>query len=96
MNETEILFEAIYTFGASHQKRKAVEEMAELIKELMKDMDGKGVPEHIAEEIADTEITIAQLKMIYSNETLVNKYREQKLRYVNNLIFEARDGAIHG
>lgn len=95
-NEKELLAEAVYTFGASHQVKKAVEEMAELTKELMKDLDGKGDREHIAEEIADVEITVAQCKLIYKNVALVEKYRTEKLARLRNLIFEERDGQIHG
>ena len=92
LNEKEIIEEAVYTFGASHQKKKAVEEMSELIKELMKDLDGKGNLDHIAEEMADVEITMAQLRYIYSNTELIEKHKQEKLAYVNNLIFEAKYG----
>ena len=46
--ELEILKDALYHFGYSHQQTKCIEEMSELIKELCKEKDGKGYIEHIA------------------------------------------------
>ena len=92
MNESEIYQEAVYTFGPRHQIVKCIEEMSELTKELAKDLDGKGVPDHIAEEMGDVEILLSQLKLIYGNAELVKQHKEDKLRYLNNLIFEAKYG----
>ena len=90
MTDNEILLDAIYTFGPNHQKRKAVEEMSELTKEIMKDMDGKGNMDHIAEEIADTEITLEQLKIIYDNAEDVASFKQEKLNRLQRLIFEEK------
>lgn len=92
MVEREILREAVYAFGPGHQKMKAIEEMSELIKELCKDMDGKGNKDHIAEEIADVELTIEQLKIIYNNAKAVEEKRKEKTYRLNGLIFEAKYG----
>ena len=57
-----------------------IEEMSELIKELLKFKRGKNNIEHICEEIADTEITIGQMKLIFDKDkTLVDKYIQEKL-----------------
>lgn len=82
---------AAQTFGANPQKAKAVEEMAELTKELCKDLNGQGSLAHIAEEIADVEIMLEQLKLIYSNTALVYAYRKQKIQRLQGRITEARD-----
>ena len=92
MTDNEILLDAIYTFGPNHQKRKAVEEMSELTKEIMKDMDGKGNLDHIAEEIADTEITLEQLKLIYNCAEDVERWTGEKLERLRKLIFEEKYG----
>lgn len=84
---TQILEEAVYTFGPSHQKIKMLEEMAELAKELCKDLDGKGDQEHIAEEMADVELLMDQMVLIYKNEDLIAQYRRKKLNRLNRLIF---------
>ena len=56
--ELEILKDALYHFGYNHQATKCIEEMSELTKELCKEKDGQGNLEYIAEEIADTYITL--------------------------------------
>ncbi len=90
MTENEIYKDAIYYFGVSHQKIKAIEEMSELIKEIVKDLDGKGNADHIVEEMVDVEIMMAQLKIIYKNDAQMKEYKQQKLAYLNNLIFEEK------
>lgn len=82
---------AAETFGANAQKLKAVEEMAELQKELCKDLNGQRSLAHIAEEMADVEIMLEQLKYIYSNTALVYAYRKQKIQRLQGRITEARN-----
>ena len=86
----ETLRAAVLTFGANPQKAKAVGKMAELQKELCKDLNGQGSLAHIAEEIADVEIMLEQLKLIYSNTALVYAYRKQKIQRLQGRITEAR------
>lgn len=66
----ETLKTAIQYYGPMNQKIMAIEEMSELIKEVTKDMrtDSAADKKHIAEEIADVEIAIQQLKMMYDIE----------------------------
>lgn len=78
--ENKIFQDAIEFFGATSQKIMVVEEMSELIKELCKDLRDRGNVENIADEIADVEITIAQIKRIYGIEKLVDQHRDFKLR----------------
>lgn len=61
-----ILEKAIETYGADLQKQVAIEEMAELTKEICKDFRGKGNKDNIIEEIADVSIMLAQLMIIYN------------------------------
>jgi hypothetical protein len=64
-----------------------IEEMSELIKELLKFKRGKNNIEHICEEIADTEITIGQMKLIFDKDKiLVDKYTQEKLIRLENRI----------
>ena len=65
-----VLRKAIVVYGAQNQTIKAVEEMAELTKELAKALIGQSVIDHIREEIADVEIMVEQLKMIYDNGSI--------------------------
>lgn len=60
-----ILEKAIEVYGADLQKQVAIEEMAELTKEICKDFRGKGNRDNIIEEIADVEIMLTQLMIMY-------------------------------
>ena len=65
----DILEKAIEVYGADLQKQVAIEEMAELTKEICKDFRGKGNREHIIEEMADVCIMLNQLMIIYDIKT---------------------------
>lgn len=56
---------AIEVYGKDLQKQVAIEEMAELTKEICKDFRGKGNREHILEEIVDVSIMLEQLQIMY-------------------------------
>ncbi|WP_410495165.1 hypothetical protein QTL86_13665 [Cellulosilyticum sp. ST5] len=76
----EILKQAIAKYGPDMQKTIAIEEMAELTKELCKNKRGQDNWDHIAEEIADVEIMLEQLKLIYNIGPLVLAVKEGKIR----------------
>ena len=63
-----------------------IEEMSELTKELCKELRNRGDVEHIADELADVEITLAQLKSIYQIHNLVAEHKDFKLRRLENNI----------
>ena len=88
--ELEILKDAIYYFGISHQITKAIEEMAELTKELCKWKDGEDNEDHIAEEIADVLITIDQLILYFKAEEHIADIRKEKLHRLRQRTFEYR------
>lgn len=88
--EIQIMRDAIDTYGEQSQSDKAIEEMSELIKALLKIRHAKptGIEHEIlndavAEEMADVEIMISQLHMIYKNDKKVQEYREKKLERLN-------------
>lgn len=64
-----IIQKAIDTYGYDLQKQVAIEEMAELTKEICKDFRGKGNREHILEEIVDVSIMLEQLQIMYDIST---------------------------
>ena len=82
IGEMMAIFEkAIETYGADLQKQVAIEEMAELTKEICKDFRGKGDREHIIEEIADVDIMLQQLMIMYDiNATEFSETRVSKIR----------------
>jgi hypothetical protein len=61
----ETLKRVIDTYGDEAQLIVAVEELSELTKAITKHLRGKGDPVNIAEEIADVEIMLEQLKLIF-------------------------------
>jgi len=78
MNQ-EIIKQAIKHYGVKAQVGIAQEELAELIQALSKFIRGKADYENIAEEIADVEICLAQLKEIFANTDEVEMWKEFKL-----------------
>ena len=56
---------AVKHFGAEHQTLKACEELTELQHELLHALDGRADNDKIREEMADVEIMLEQLKLIY-------------------------------
>lgn len=79
MDEKEIYERAIDKWGIRAQTMMVFEEMSELQKEICKNWRGADNADQIAEEIADVEIMLAQLKMIYGIASVSRRYKEQKL-----------------
>lgn len=66
-----ILQQAIKEYGPTAQLWVVLEEMSELAKEICKSVRGKDNTEEIAEEVADVEIMLEQVKMIFGVHDLV-------------------------
>lgn len=79
MNETHILQKAIDRWGEDAQTKMVLEEMSELQKEICKRWRGKDNRDAIAEETADVEIMLDQLKMMLDIQEEVRAYRREKL-----------------
>lgn len=79
MTERQIYKQSIEKWGTDAQILMVFEEMSELQKELCKNWRGKNNVEQIAEEVADVEIVLAQLKMIYGISGMVRQFHEEKL-----------------
>lgn len=80
IEERRIFLKAIIHYGIENQKNQAVEEMSELIKEICKANRGMINTDNVAEEIADVEIMIDQLKIMYSLGDSVDKFRKYKIK----------------
>lgn len=73
-------------YGEEAQTRMAIEEMSELTKEICKHFRGNDNLDRIAEEMADVEIMLDQLKMMFGLEEKTKAYRKYKIkRMVENL-----------
>lgn len=90
LDEFEIMGDAITVFGADAQQDKLLEEMAELQKEILKHRLGEDNLVHIAEEIADVEIMLEQMKLIFCCTGTVKAIRNSKLRRLEQRIRDAR------
>lgn len=77
--ETAICQLAVNVYGKTSQCTVCMEEMAELTKELSKNLRGQDNTAHIAEEIADVEIMLEQLKLMFSIRDEVTQQRTAKL-----------------
>jgi NTP pyrophosphatase (non-canonical NTP hydrolase) len=86
MSEFEILITAIKTFGEKAQEEMAIEECSELIQAISHKHRGR---EHnIAEEIADVEIMLEQLKIINNCRKEVAEIHKTKVERLFNRVFD--------
>ena len=79
MRTRDIYTAAVKKYGKEHQLVLCMEEMAELTKELSKNMRGSKNITNISEEIADVEIMLEQLRVIFGNRSEVDTIKAEKL-----------------
>lgn len=88
----EVLIKAISHYGSEHQIDKAIEEMSELIKALLKyrycvrQYEKDIVKESVDEEMADVEIMMEQLRMIFNNAREVETVKAEKIERLERQI----------
>lgn len=86
-----LLTQAIERFGQDAQERMMFEEMSELQKAICKLSRGKGCIDDIAQEIADVEIMLEQMKILYQCEKSTALWKHEKLERLKSLLNEGRD-----
>lgn len=86
--ETAIYKAAINKWGNDHQITVAIEEMSELTKELCKYKRGNQNITNMVKEIADVEIMVEQLKIIFDVYESVKEEKEFKLERLRKRIEE--------
>lgn len=80
---------ALETWGETPQMLMVVEEMSELTKEILKNINRKfDNIEAISEETADVEIMLDQLKENYHIAEKVEAYKQQKLKRIEHHLDE--------
>lgn len=85
----EIVYrKAIERFGKMNQIAKAVEEMSELIKELCKVQIGEMDLDNVIEEIADVEIMIDQMRLIFNSDREIDRVKAQKIERLEKKMLE--------
>lgn len=85
-NAESIYKRAIEKFGVGAQIGMVFEEMSELQKELCKYMRGKKNIQEIAEEMADVEIMLGQMKVLFGVDQAVDEEKERKIRRLEKLL----------
>lgn len=83
--EKKLYQRALRVWGKKPQMLQVVEEMAELTKEILKNVNREkdNIPELI-EEAADVEIMLGQLKCCYGIEQQVADYKADKLKLIES------------
>lgn len=77
--ETAVCQRAVDAYGKEHQLIICMEEMAELTKELSKNLRGHHNFREIAEEVADVEVMLEQVKLIFELREAAAEEKEAKL-----------------
>lgn len=88
MDRYKIYAKMIEKYGFEKQMLIAVEECSELQKEVLKYLRGRENYTEVAEEIADVEIMIEQLKMMFGNKAEVENFKVRKIERTKNLYLE--------
>ncbi|MBP5399953.1 MAG: hypothetical protein J6Y53_06050 [Alphaproteobacteria bacterium] len=80
---------ALKAWGKEPQMLQVIEEMSELTKEILKNINRKkdNINELI-EETADVEIMLEQLKICYNIADAVTKYKTEKLKKIDQRLDE--------
>ena len=85
---TKELTKIINHYGHLNQKIVATEEFGELIQAISKDQRGEGDRDNLIEEIADCEIMLTQLRIMYglgeSVEVIKKLKIERQLKRIEN------------
>ena len=85
INEEKLYERALRVWGKEPQMLQVIEEMSELIKEILKNVNRKkDNVDAIIEETADVEIMLGQLKCCYDIADQVRKYKAEKLKTIED------------
>lgn len=86
--ERKIFLDALSVFGGRNQITVALEEMSELQKEFCKYLrnDASFSYDNIAEEMADVEIMLDQMKILFQQDSAVKEQRQYKVKRLRERI----------
>lgn len=90
--DSEIYRAALETFGEEAQTKMLFEEMGELMSAICKHARGRDKVAHIAEEIADVQIMLDQMAVLFGCEDEVERQKRYKLRRLEQRIEEVQNG----
>ncbi len=80
MSSLDVYSRAVKHYGTTSRLLLTMEEMSELTKELCKHTRGRNNTAAITEEMADVEIMLEQLKIVFCNRAGVDYHKAQKLQ----------------
>ena len=88
LEQVKVLEDAIKTFGIDNQSDIAIEEMSELTKAIIKHRryNTEETREQIKEEIADVQIMVYQLMILYGEQYGVWDIRDSKIERLKKRI----------
>lgn len=86
----KVYTDALQTFGPNMQLIVALEEMAELQKEITKALRGDLNPMHLAEEVADATIMLEQLRQIFNINEPVCEMMDHKIERLAHRVAAAK------
>lgn len=89
--EKEVLTAAVLIYGPEAQQKMVLEEMSELQKEICKLWRGKDTTLSIAEEVADVEIMLDQLKLMLGISGKVQEFRRVKMLRLEQRLWGEKD-----
>lgn len=84
-------FVAVTHYGKEHQKKKAIEEMGELITALSREQDGRATEHDVITEIADVSIMMCQLMEIYGDEKCQQEIKRKQARLIRRINRETNE-----
>lgn len=76
---------AVHNYGEEHQKKKAIEEMGELITAISREQDGRATTEQVITEIADVQIMMRQLALIYGIDAVAKEIDRKQRRLLRRI-----------
>lgn len=82
---------AVHHYGPEHQKKKAIEEMGELITAISREQDGRATPEQVITEIADVQIMVRQLALIYGVDAVAKEVDRKQRRLLRRMDKESKN-----
>lgn len=93
MSDKNVVYQAaISTYGARAQTVMVMEEMAELTKELSKNLRGADNVKQIAEEIADVRIMLEQMELLHNCAEIAANYKTVKIERLAERLKEKTNG----
>ena len=88
LKESEIYVAAVKHFGVVQQKLKTIEELSELARALARDLPldaGEDAERNVQEEIADVEIMLNQMRLLYDPRE-IDDWKDSKLERLARML----------